>query len=789
MFSAKKPLLRKSLRVDSMKGSGVSRSKEESIVELLKALNGTSQSARKSWLSFVALMAYFFVAIASITHTDLLLNTPVKLPILQIEIALDSFFLISPVLFILVHFGVLLHHVMLMHKASALNDLLRTLEPYNKETHPLRLEVSSYFFAQKEAGPDRGVIWKLLLRSMIFLTLNFLPLCLLLYFQIAFLPVHDAMTTFYQQNYVLIDILMMLSVAVSGRGSMRSRWISFFDYGTARRVSNILLNLLLWPAMLFISFCVATLPSVGRSSSAAYFNFDSHMTALFPTKVPFDRSSKTCQEWRGDRCAFWLTAIMFEQPIDYVSGRRPWFSRNLVVTDKQVLLHDRNNKEKRDNKEESESKFSLRGRDLRYATFDRTSFQGFDFTAADLTGASLISAKLREAGFGCAVRGKRIVSYQDSNGINQSYSEDVQDCPNLQYANLSEAELTKDSLKRAILVGVNLSRTSLEDFDFSQVDLSLANLSNANLRGANFKEAILDGADLSDAVFDGAHFIGASIRAANLTRARMVGANLSAADLSGTSLRNADLRAVDMSGALLFGADLAYAYIWQTTPSEQKAYTLASLGGLQLFRPADAELAGIADTVRLLGTFPPWLNSPQERVSSLLDAKKRGGWISTSEAGVWKSLISSATGRAPTDQSVGAYVGELACSKEMLFLGAMQTYFSAGDYYETYTPDEKPILPPGVSTTDIHRYSEFGDYGAADGGCCGREIKEYGQRPNFIAAFYDRIKQPTCASGKYIAPQIIEQVKSALEFIRAREAKQDSHRVEIPDRNVPRSPP
>jgi hypothetical protein len=164
--------------------------------ELLKALNGTSQSARTSWLSFVTLMAFLLIAVTSVTHADLLLNTPVKLPMLQIEVGLRGFFVVAPVMFILVHFGVLLHHAMLRQKAVALNALLEEDEKAAPVQH-LRLEVSSYFFAQGLSGPKRSGVLYLLIRAMSILTLGLLPLCLLLAFQIAFLSAHDPELPFY----------------------------------------------------------------------------------------------------------------------------------------------------------------------------------------------------------------------------------------------------------------------------------------------------------------------------------------------------------------------------------------------------------------------------------------------------------------------------------------------------------------------------------------------------------------------------------------------------------------
>ena len=46
----------------------------------------------------MGLIAYLLVTLAGVTHVDLLLNSPVRLPIINVEIPLFSFFLYQPAL-------------------------------------------------------------------------------------------------------------------------------------------------------------------------------------------------------------------------------------------------------------------------------------------------------------------------------------------------------------------------------------------------------------------------------------------------------------------------------------------------------------------------------------------------------------------------------------------------------------------------------------------------------------------------------------------------------------------
>lgn len=134
----------------------------------------------------------------------------------------------------------------------------------------------------------------------------------------------------------------------------------------------------------------------------------------------------------------------------------------------------------------------------------------------------------------------------------------------------------KQSLKRAGLVGIDLSGANLEGVDFGRADFEGANLddaklaravlTNANLRGASLKRANLEGADLSRADLDGADlsdarlarasFERASLRKVTLDRASLLDASLNGAELSDSALSASDLSLVDARHAVFNGAIL-----------------------------------------------------------------------------------------------------------------------------------------------------------------------------------------------------------------------------------------
>ena len=89
---------------------------ERPMMELLVDVNATSGAARNAWLFFLALLTYFLIALAGVSHKDLLLESAIELPLLQVKIPQRSMFLFGPLILVLVHFGLLLQHVMLARK-------------------------------------------------------------------------------------------------------------------------------------------------------------------------------------------------------------------------------------------------------------------------------------------------------------------------------------------------------------------------------------------------------------------------------------------------------------------------------------------------------------------------------------------------------------------------------------------------------------------------------------------------------------------------------------------------
>jgi len=349
---------------------------------LLEAVNRASQTATSAWLIHLALAAYFIVALAGVTHKDLLLNAPIELPVLGISVALDRFFLFAPPLFILIHTGMMMQHVILTRKVYAFLAVVEreerrmTTESGAAQVHPLRYELNSNFFTQFLAGPPQAGILAFIQQLIVWVTLVLLAAAVLLYFQIAFLPFHHVDLTWAHRLYVLTDLVLAALIGMFLPSPRTGFWASFF-YGLRTFPLFMVITVSFFAALFAFSFFVATVPGEWMDRTLA------RIGPSVSVPAPSGNGSEAQR-------VFAPTAWLFEGGVDPATGASASpFQRNLIVMD-QDLVNDKM-------LSPGDTSLSLRYRDLRYARLDRSDLKQADLSGADLTGASLTGANLTGA--------------------------------------------------------------------------------------------------------------------------------------------------------------------------------------------------------------------------------------------------------------------------------------------------------------------------------------------------------------------------------------------------------
>jgi uncharacterized protein YjbI with pentapeptide repeats len=438
------------------------------------------------WLSYLFVLFYLLVAVGGVTHRDLFLENPVKLPFLNIDLPLSGFFWLGPALFLIVHAYVLLHFRLLANKVAVLDAQLglQILDP--SVIGRLRRQLPSNIFVQLLAGPPeaRTGIMGFLLKLIAWISLAIGPLALLVFFLLRFLPYHDEWITWWQRVTVVLDL-----------GLLWALWPA-----TVRReVTEGVFRGVRWSTSILV--CL----SVGSALMA-------FAIATFPGE--------------------WLDQELQNLPIP-----RLW-SNQLVLPGLDVIDHS---------KLDTEAKISgvavtvsLRGRHLEGAMLLRAVLRKVDFTAAHLEGATLDYADLRGARLAC-VQGRLAIG----NGGECTHLKGA----SLGDAQLQGGSLVGADFRGANLGGAHFEGTLLDGAQLQGQWLDSAHFEGASLVGADLRGAFLGGARLQGASLDSAHLQGALLDRAQLHGASLDQAELQGASLQDVFVWRADSRTAQASGA------------------------------------------------------------------------------------------------------------------------------------------------------------------------------------------------------------------------------------------------
>jgi uncharacterized protein YjbI with pentapeptide repeats len=446
----------------------------EEAKDLLDEANRASDPAWSSWLAFLLLLTYVVVTLASVSHKALLLNAPVKLPIINADIPLVGFFQYAPLLFLLVYLSLLVQHVILARKYRRFTDAIAAYEMETGSEHPARERVHSYVFSQIAAGPRPNRITKFMMQLIVYVTFSVLPIVTLLYFQIKFLPYHEVSITYWHRFAVILGfaMLILLTPLMQNTGPARRRWdIKVGPQEEAWEASGtqVLLVLVLLPIIVGFSWLIATVPDEWIDRRLGF-------VAPASVKVGAEEEAKLLNPL--------VRRVIYDRlPND---NDKAWW-RRWLLSYRVLIVEDT------DLGADADERVVLRERDFRFALLSRS-----DLHRADLAWADLRAAQMWKT----LARGK-----------------------------LKDGQLQGAFLREAQLQGAQLNSAQLQGADLSKAQLQGAELNYANLRGADLRGAQLQGADLSSANLQGADLRGAQLQGAKLEGVQLQGADLGAAEV------------------------------------------------------------------------------------------------------------------------------------------------------------------------------------------------------------------------------------------------------------------
>jgi hypothetical protein len=253
------------------------------------ALNHSAERAQTLWFSFLTFMLYLAIATGTTTHRMLFLESPLNLPVLNIPLPLLGFYILTPIIFVVFHFYMLLNLVLLARTAKSFEDALERAFPDDGEPREtFRMRIENTIFVQLLVGGrlERQGINAKLLSLMALITLAVAPVALLLMIQIKFLPYHSEWITWLHRGLLAVDLALVWALWPgyrSGWGVISWPKISPGLVGAGVLTAEALAN----------SMVLATFPDEHMYLATSWLHGIAPVNILILPGYPYPRSHRT----------------------------------------------------------------------------------------------------------------------------------------------------------------------------------------------------------------------------------------------------------------------------------------------------------------------------------------------------------------------------------------------------------------------------------------------------------------------------------------------------------------
>ena len=644
------------------------------VVALERSLNNSAVRVSTIWLSYLLFALYLVIAAGTVTHRQLFLEDPVKLPVLNIDLPLWGFFFLAPILFVIFHGYVLLQVLLLGRTAVAYNEALdRAVKPPPANV-AMRQRLANTLFAQIFAGSPREREGALggILKLTAWITLAIAPVLVLLVFQFKFLPYHSHFVTWTHRMLIFVElatVLLLWPLALDARRDVE--W---------RRLMRQPITLAAIALFVLVSVCLATFPG----------ELHGRWLRQFPkNSAPSQSAMRPIAPQECSRSGFLVRFL----PSNF--DRIVLVNLLDVVDDERLAKVTSAAKQRGIAPHQTIRMHSFQNRDFRCGLFAGADLRHVDFIGASLIGADFEFSELQGASFAGAV---------------------------LDGANLLDAKLQGAGFQFASLRGASLHSARIDGAIFLSAKLPGAKLDFASARGAVFSDAQLTGASIANAWFEAADFKGARLQAADLTKTDFSGSFFGGADLQTALIAGADLEAsylgrtqlqgADLQGSRLDHAEFLQAALWRTRIDKcEKAQV-----GSPVFEPSLVVRDKTQDypsysyspkpvdhfIEELLTDVPPEKRDEirdrvLERLPKEPDQPDTKIW---KEA--WLECASKAAPKAEHETQQAAEVVDLACREEPedFYIADGIAAIWSGYWMESYSSSRAKIIARGLAEVD-----------------------------------------------------------------------------------------
>lgn len=456
---------------------------------LIENIAEASINARKLYFLYIGFLAYCSLTVISTSDRQIILNDTAKLPIVNLDVSLNGFFILAPVIAILVF----IYFQLYLHRLKALiNDLRTNYAPTKKRRlYPWMINIAE--------DPEPGAIGALQRIIVGFSLWTSLTLVLVL-FAFWYVKKHDPFWSFVIGSLPLVGALttFWFWMKYEPRKLRKSKWSKVFSL-------------------------------VGFSLLIAF------ELCLLILLIPWAREGGRIEWLKPLICLNLSYQKLVDEPKTHYVGLF-WGNYRKAHLEGADLS---NSVLKRANLTNAYLQYAK----ISSAILDSANLQNANLQNADLRGTSLQNANLYKSN----LQNARIdnANFQDANLEYANLQEVSLAMMSLRYGSISsigvnfrEAKLGHAKLTNAQLWGANFQEAFLREANLKGTILNLATLFKANIKGANLQNAQLG--EVTVTHDSGKKFnLRVNLQEADLREVDFMGARLTGANFRGADLRDA----------------------------------------------------------------------------------------------------------------------------------------------------------------------------------------------------------------------------------------------------------
>ena len=377
---------------------------EKHLTRLKAVADERARLVRQTYMACLLACVYIAIAAASVTHEDLLRETALRLPVLNVQLPLKGFYVVAPLVILMMHLNLLLQLYLLAHAVRTLCEAAGRLQ--GGEVRRSWCEGAFPILLSRLTAVDeytRSASW--MLREVEWFTIAVVPPLALLLVQWTFLPYHSPAMTVY--HLALIVLAVAVTLAFWGSPILQHQHM------TGARVVA---------ALMLVLSCAAGYSSTGiqRPESKA------------PASRPGSTAAELVSTFEAIRCNMCNMYLPEKTLIREAPAAEIVAAYRMTGKPEQDAFQDAKG-------------LNLQRRDLRHANLDGASLRNASLQAAYLEGASLQRTELNGAHLECA--------YLEDADLSQAH---------LEGAYLEGADLLKAKLEGAYLEGAALLAEQIE---------------------------------------------------------------------------------------------------------------------------------------------------------------------------------------------------------------------------------------------------------------------------------------------------------------------------------------